>query len=394
MTRPRRRYVVRSPAAAAAETPGQRELLAVREVAHAFLHADRPEEALQFAIDRVAPVVGAALASVYLVDGASELMRLVAAHNWPERLRPWLADVRVRLGFGPSGEAASERRVIEVPDVFADPDLEDWQEVARELGFAAIVALPVQSATQALGAVTFYFRAWDDFTPERRGLLRLVADLMAAAGEKAALLDRVRRAEAAAADAHAELEQQLMMATGLRASRADFVAAAIASLREALARTAESPGAAPEALRLVADLEFIVAVETGTATATASLFDPRLPLREAMHEASVRFPNANFVAEEPIHVTGALRSDVEKLGAALARLLARDLEPTGERHATLAARAGRVEYRMAGRRGADMAWRFAAATAQLLGARLEVEDTPAGSMVVLSLPMADERKGG
>ena len=90
---------------------------------HAFLHADRPEDAFQFALDRVGPVVGASFASVYLVDGASELMRLIAAHNWPEQHRPWLAEVRVRVGFGPSGEAASERRVIEVPDVFADPDL-------------------------------------------------------------------------------------------------------------------------------------------------------------------------------------------------------------------------------------------------------------------------------
>ena len=43
-------------------------------------------------------------------------------------------------GFGPSGEAASDRRIIQVPDVFADPSLEDWQEVASELGFKALVA--------------------------------------------------------------------------------------------------------------------------------------------------------------------------------------------------------------------------------------------------------------
>ena len=35
---------------------------------------------------------------------------------------------------GPSGEAASERRLIIVPDVFEDASLEDWQEVAGELG--------------------------------------------------------------------------------------------------------------------------------------------------------------------------------------------------------------------------------------------------------------------
>ena len=53
--------------------------MAVREVIHAFLTADRPEEVYQFALERVSPLVGATFASVYLVDGASELMRLGGA---------------------------------------------------------------------------------------------------------------------------------------------------------------------------------------------------------------------------------------------------------------------------------------------------------------------------
>ena len=73
-------------------------------------------------------------------------MRLAAVHNWPEKYARFLGQMRVRLGFGPSGEAASERRIIEVLDVFADPSLEDWQEVANELGFRSFVALPLQTA--------------------------------------------------------------------------------------------------------------------------------------------------------------------------------------------------------------------------------------------------------
>ena len=115
------RYLVRT------ETPDPavRELMAVREIVHAFLTADRPSDVFQFALDRVSPLVGASFACVYLVDGASELMRLAAVHNWPTQYAPFLGEMRVRLGFGPSGEAASERRTIEVPDVFADPSLED-----------------------------------------------------------------------------------------------------------------------------------------------------------------------------------------------------------------------------------------------------------------------------
>ena len=87
-----------------------RELMAVREIVHAFLTADNPRDVFQFALERVSPLVGATFACVYLMDGASELMPLVAAYNWPERYRPFLGEMKVRLGFGPSGEAASERR--------------------------------------------------------------------------------------------------------------------------------------------------------------------------------------------------------------------------------------------------------------------------------------------
>ncbi len=109
---------------------GLRELMAVREIVHAFLTADRPEEVFQFALDRVSPLVGATFACVYVIEGSSELMRLAAVHNWPQRWAAFLSEMRVRMGFGPSGEAASERRAIEVPDVFADPSLEDWDRPA------------------------------------------------------------------------------------------------------------------------------------------------------------------------------------------------------------------------------------------------------------------------
>ncbi len=168
----------------------------LRELTHALLRAERPEEAFQFALDRTCPAVGAALGSVFVLDGRSELLRLAAAHAWPERWRPWLGEMRVRVGFGPSGEAVSERRAIEVPDVFADPGLEDWQEVARELGFRSLVALPLSTAERVVGAATFYFAGAAAPDPRVRALLRASADVMAAIAEKAALRERVRRAEA------------------------------------------------------------------------------------------------------------------------------------------------------------------------------------------------------
>lgn len=186
---------------APAGDPALADVSLLRDLIHSLLRAERPEEAYQFALDRTCPVVGAALGSVFVVDGASELMRLAAQHAWPERSRPWLSEMRVRVGFGPSGEAVSERRVIEVADVFADPSLEDWQEVARELGFHALVALPLLTTARVEGAVTFYFAAPGVPSPRARTLMRAVADVMAVVAEKGALGDQLRRAEAALTEA-------------------------------------------------------------------------------------------------------------------------------------------------------------------------------------------------
>lgn len=201
-----------------------RELMAVREIAHAFLHADRPEEVFQLALERVSPLVGATFASIYLVDGASELMRLAASCNWPEKYRPWLGQMRVRLGFGPSGESAAERRVIEVPDVTADADLEDWREVAQELGFRSLVALPLHTGAKMLGTVTFYYAEPGARSTEARSLLRIVADQMAATAEKAALADEMRRANIALTEANEELERQYAAVLEARKVKDEFLA--------------------------------------------------------------------------------------------------------------------------------------------------------------------------
>jgi GAF domain-containing protein len=175
-------------------------LAVVSEIAHAISRADDPAEAFQFAIDRAAPAVGATLGAVFVLDPGAELMRAAAAHNWPDRWRPWLGEMRVRVGFGPAGEAASERRLIAVPDVFADPGLEDWQEVARELGFRALVSLPLEAGGLVLGAVSFYFTAPGTPDAAAKALMRTVADLLAVIAERDALRTRLRHAQAALED--------------------------------------------------------------------------------------------------------------------------------------------------------------------------------------------------
>jgi signal transduction histidine kinase len=301
---------------------GVRELIAIREIVHAFLTADRPEEVFQFALDRVSPLVGASFACVYLVDGASELMRLAAVHNWPERFAPFLGEMRVRLGFGPSGEAAAERRVIEVPDVMADPSLEDWAEVAHELGFRAIVALPLQTGEGVLGAVAFYFQEAGAISAETRSLLRMVADQMAATAQKARLIEDLRRANAALTESNAELERQYVALLEARRVKDEFLANISHELRtpltavmgylalmdEGLAgpvteeqrRTlAQVKTSSQHLLDLIGDLLELTTLKRGRLEINAVAFDVRDPLHDALATTRGRSDSVALRVREP-----------------------------------------------------------------------------------------------
>jgi signal transduction histidine kinase len=348
-----------------------RELMAVREIVHAFLTADRPEEVYQFALERVSPLVGATFASVYLIDGASELMRLAAAFNWPERYRPFLGEMRVRLGFGPSGEAASERRVIQVPDVFADESLEDWQEVAQELGFRAIVALPLQTASRVLGAVTFYFADAGGFDAQSRGVLRIVADQMAATAEKAGLIDDLRRANAALVESNAELERQYVAVLEARRVKDEFLAnmshelrtpltaviGYVSLMQEGLAGplTQEQQsslvsvkGASERLLDLIENLLELTTLKRGEMELSIEEFDPRLALRQAADATAGGGSDVTLRVDEPTAFVPTMRSDRRKVVKSLSSLLSNAYKFTvaGEIRASVAVANGRVVYRV------------------------------------------------
>jgi signal transduction histidine kinase len=340
-----------------------RELVAVREIAHAFLTADRPEEVFQFALERVSPLVGATFASVYLVVGTDDVMGLAAAYNWPERFRPFLGDMRVRLGRGPSGEAASERRTIQVPDVFADESLADWREVASELGFRALVALPLQTGSGVLGTLTFYFAEAGGLDDEDNGLLRMVADQLAATAEKARLIEELRRANGALLEANAELERQVCAALEARRLKDEFLANMSHELRTPLTAVlgyayllqeglsgpltdeqrgtlSQVTGASERLLVLIEDLLELTALKRGELRVNVEEFDPRKALEEAIATTRGRPIGVALTADLPEHAVPSMWSDRRKVVKILANLLSNAYKFTsqGEVHASLAVR--------------------------------------------------------
>jgi signal transduction histidine kinase len=415
-----------------------RELMAVREIAHAFLHADRPEEVFQFALERVSPLVGATFASIYLVDGNSELMRLAASCNWPERYRPWLGQMRVRLGFGPSGEAAAERRVIEVPDISGDADLDDWREVAQELGFRSLVALPLQAGNKLLGTVTFYYAEPGARSTEARSLLRIVADQMAATAEKSALADEMRRANVALREANEELERQYAAVLEARKIKDEFLANISHELRTPLTAVMgyvsllqeELSGPLTKAqrsdlekvkhsserlLELIDDLLELTVLKRGTSELLVEELDAVSLLRHVIDTTDGRQPevDAQVLTDSPLPIRGDRRKLTRLLGTVVSnaykftssgtvtagaeiqgsRIFFR-VSDTGEGIPVEARRIIFDEFRQADgsdtRRygGSGLGLTLARQLAKIMGGDIDVDSTPgSGSTFTIDLPV-------
>ena len=293
--------------------------MAVREIAHAFLLADRPSDVQQFALDRVTPILGAAFSLVMELGDDGELLRPVAQHEWPAKHRHWIGALRVRVGDGPSGVAVAERRLVEVADVLADESHGVWHEVAVELGFRSIIAAPMETADGPIGAVAFYFADATHVRDEQRALVRVVADQLAAATDKSRRTDALRRANAALAEANAQLERQAAVWNNAERARDQTVQGVVSALL-----TLASPDntsdtsqrlSAVHALAVAArDYDLVTRDDFSAAVADV---DPREPLLAAVATWRARAPMVPIHVDEPTVLLPMIRGDLHWLSRLL-----------------------------------------------------------------------------
>ena len=336
--------------------------MAVREIARALLTANYPGEVYELALQHVSPIVGATLACVYVMDGG-DTMRLAAAHNWPKKYAKFLDDMRVRMGSGPSGSAAALRKVVEVPDVFDDAALEDWRDVARELGFRSLVALPLQTGGIVHGAVTFYFSSSTAMTADSRSLLRLVADQMAEAAEKARLIEVLR-------ESNTELERQYAAVVEARRLQDEFLANVSHELRTPLTSVlgylslieegaagpvtteqretlSEVKASSEKLLGLISDLLDLSALKRSELTVTSASFDPREALKDALNAAGARKPGVALNVETGGTIA-LMTSDRAKVTRLLTAIIANAFKFTeeGEVRVAMAANGNKLVFRI------------------------------------------------
>jgi signal transduction histidine kinase len=260
--------------------------------------------------------------------------------------------------------------VIEVPDVMADSSLEDWAEVAHELGFRAIVALPLQTGEGVLGAVAFYFAQAGAITAETRSLLRMVADQMAATAQKARLIEDLRRANAALLETNAELERQYGALLDARRVKDEFLANISHELRTPLTAVmgylalmdeglagpvtpeqrktiAQVKVSSEHLLELIGDLLELTTLKRGGLEAVTASFDVRDPLHDAVATTRGRADGVALRVNEPAGPV-TMVSDRRKIAKMLVALLsnAYKFTPQGEVRLSVEAVNGRAVYRV------------------------------------------------
>lgn len=303
-----------------------RELRAVREIAHAFLVADRPADVYQVALDRVTPILGATFSLVMELDSANDLLRPVAQHEWPGEHRNWIGALRVRVGDGPSGMAVARGELVEVADVFADPSLSMWYDVARELGFCSIVAAPLICGAKPIGAIAFYYTDAVPLSDARRALVRLVADQLAATAEKATRVDAFRRANAALAEANDALEREVRLADDARHAGHRFALGLTHHVATAFSRDRDAAGPTANAAR---ELAMLVC---GDAAIAQVDMDPRQPFLEALHKWRRNVPTVSFVHAEPTVLLPTMRSDPRWIARLLSLMVGQAVQHCDRAH--------------------------------------------------------------
>jgi signal transduction histidine kinase len=298
-----------------------RELDVVREIANAFLTAATPVEVYRLALARVTPLVRATFSSIFERDPADPtLLKLTCANNWPQSSARYLGQLRLRVGRGPTGGAVARMEPIEVADIFADPTLREWHEPARELGFAALISLPLATGPEATGALTFYFDEPHQFDDDERHLLVLIADQLAVAGARVAALHAERRELEELRTENAVLRQRLGAGEEAKRLSDEFLANISHELRTPLTSilgyanllTDGQAGSMPDAqrntvlriersanalLHLINDLLELSQVKLGRAAMTIAPDDAVLLARRALDSAGPPQPGISVTLE-------------------------------------------------------------------------------------------------
>jgi len=150
-------------------------------------------------LDNATRLSGAELAVLYRPDSVGNYLPAVTCNLSPEAERELLARLRsqpLREGReSASGRALLERRVLQVPDVLADPEYQR-QDLQSAVRYRTVAAVPMLRDGEAIGLITFVREKPQAFTDKQLELMATFADQAAIAIENVRLFKEIQEKSA------------------------------------------------------------------------------------------------------------------------------------------------------------------------------------------------------
>jgi len=212
-------------------------------------------ETLDAVAQAASEALGGSFAAVLMPEPHD--LRLAGSHELPERLSAFLGEGL--RGPTPLLDATARRRVLAAPTVETDERFADeWHELARDAGFASLLAVPVEAPRRdrpGLGLV--FFAEEQSFTDDEIELANNLAAAARGALERAELYEAERKSRAIA--------QRLARTGSLLASELDPEAI----LEEIVQQAPQLVDAESAAVSLIEGDELVVSAAHGAAAEAA-----------------------------------------------------------------------------------------------------------------------------
>ncbi len=160
-----------------------RELSFVREIAQLAASTRDWDEMLRIVIERTTDVMGAEVASLYLVERREGLLRLVATNGLNPR---GIGRATLRIGEGITGWVANAHVPLVVRDVHTDPR---WKHVpAVDVDrFTSMVSVPLVMRDEVIGVLNVQTVVPQEFERAQIDFLQTIANQLAGIIDKARL---------------------------------------------------------------------------------------------------------------------------------------------------------------------------------------------------------------
>jgi GAF domain-containing protein len=179
------------------------EMKALSEVGQVVSSSLDLETVLETIVARAVDLSGTDCGVIYEFDQAAQEFSLRASHQMEAEAVEALRTARIRLGEGATGQAASTRAPVQIPDSTQDSSrtVSRVRPVLNRLGYRSLLTVPILREQEIMGGLTVWRREVGEFDPEVTNLLQTFATQSALAIQNARLFreieDKSRQIEAA-----------------------------------------------------------------------------------------------------------------------------------------------------------------------------------------------------